>query len=150
MVVLSQEIHMEAVIENSDMVVDFIMEMLDSITCSMSIKNQIITAVEELFGNVAKYANVGKIGTVTINCTIKVKTPIAIIKLSDMGIPFNPLEYHDPNTNVGLRERKIGGLGIFIAKRSVDQLLYEYTKGQNIVTLIKKIASRLGRCKSNV
>ncbi|MGB8451390.1 MAG: ATP-binding protein [Anaerocolumna sp.] len=140
MVLESQEISVAAVLECSDVAVDFVMNVLDSVECSLLTKTQIIIAVEELFGNIARYAYAEKPGMITLRCILELKKQLIIIQLSDMGKPFNPLEVPEPDIKSGIREREVGGLGIFIVKKSVDKFLYNYKKGKNIVTIIKKIA----------
>jgi len=61
------------------------------------------------------------------------------IKITDDGIEFNPLLKEDPNTELSLEERKIGGLGIFFVKKIMDNIEYERINNKNILTLIKKV-----------
>lgn len=140
MVLKAKEISIVAIMQNSDLVVDFITDILDSIDCKVLIKNQILITVEELYANVAKYAYAGRIGMVTIRCALIPERQLMIIQFADAGKPFNPLLHDEPDIKAGLRERKVGGLGIFIAKKSVDKIMYHHKEGKNIVTLVKKIA----------
>ena len=80
MVLESQEISIAAEIENSDVVVEFILDILESIACTSVVKNQIITAVDELYGNIAKYAYADKPGMVTIRYTLEPKKRSIIIQ----------------------------------------------------------------------
>ena len=59
--------------------------------------------------------------------------------MTDQGIPFDPLKKTDPDITLSAEEREIGGLGIFIAKRTMDSLHYAYVNGENILTMIKRI-----------
>ena len=70
---------------------------------------------------------------------IDIRDGICTITLSDNGIPYNPLEKVDPDVTLSAEDRQIGGLGIFMVKKSVDDMVYEYKDGQNILKLIKKI-----------
>ena len=56
---------------------------------------------------------------------------------SDRGMPYNPLEKLDPDITLSAEERQIGGLGIFMVKKSVDVMEYTYKYGQNILTIRK-------------
>ena len=123
MVLKAKEITIAAIIHNSDLVVDFISRIIDSIDCSPLTKYQIIIAVEELYANVARYSYDGKIGYVTISCGLIPIRQLIIIQFADAGMPFNPLLQDNPDTKSGLRERKVGGLGIFIVKKSVDKIM---------------------------
>lgn len=92
------------------------------------------TALEEVFVNVAKYAYNGK-GTVEITLS-KFKDHISFVFM-DNGKPFNPLAKADPNITASSEEREIGGLGIFMVKKIMDKVEYEYINGQNVLTLVK-------------
>ena len=59
--------------------------------------------------------------------------------MKDGGIPFNPLEKPDPDVTLSAEERKIGGLGIYMMKKTMDEVSYAYEKGENILTMVKKI-----------
>lgn len=56
----------------------------------------------------------------------------------DSGVPYDPLEKGDPDVTLSAEERKVGGLGIYMVKKSVDDIRYEYRDGQNIVTVFKR------------
>ena len=92
------------------------------------------TALEEIFVNVAKYAFNGK-GTVEITLS-KFKDHVSFV-FKDRGKPFNPLAKADPNITASSEEREIGGLGIFMVKKIMDKVEYEYINGQNVLTLVK-------------
>ncbi len=92
------------------------------------------TALEEIFVNVSKYAYNGK-GTVEITLS-KFKDHVSFV-FKDSGKPFNPLAKADPNITASSEEREIGGLGIFMVKKIMDKVEYEYINGQNVLTLVK-------------
>ena len=92
------------------------------------------TALEEVFVNVAKYAYEGT-GTVVITLS-KFRDHITFV-FKDRGVPFNPLEKEDPNINASSEDREIGGLGIFMVKKIMDKVTYEYANNENILTLVK-------------
>ena len=97
----------------------------------------ILTAVEEIFINIATYAyKPQENGNVTISVKIDKK---AIIKFVDFGKPFNPLETDAPDLDGPIKDRKIGGLGIHFVKNMMDNIEYEYTNGKNILTVTKEI-----------
>ena len=92
------------------------------------------TALEEVFVNVAKYAYEDN-GTVEVSLTNDKKKVIFVFK--DSGKPFNPLEKADPDINASSDEREIGGLGIFMVKKIMDEVSYEHKDNHNILTLVK-------------
>ena len=57
----------------------------------------------------------------------------------DKGVPYDPLKRKEPDVTLPAEEREIGGLGIFLTKKTMDYVSYEYRDGQNILTLKKKI-----------
>jgi anti-sigma regulatory factor (Ser/Thr protein kinase) len=64
------------------------------------------------------------------------------ITFIDNGIPYDPLAKADPDVTLSAEERQIGGLGIFMVKKSMDDVKYEYLDGHNILTLKKGLVSK--------
>ena len=62
------------------------------------------------------------------------------ITMSDAGMPFDPLQKEDPDISLSAQERRIGGLGIFMVKKSMDHMYYEYKDGKNHISIIKKLS----------
>lgn len=100
-------------------------------------RNKIHVALDELFTNVASYAYGGKTGMATIECDVEDGT--MRLKICDCGAPYNPLEQPEPDVTLGLADRPIGGLGVFLAKKLMDEMHYEYCDGLNQVTMKKKL-----------
>ena len=110
---------------------------LDKLDCSMKVMTQISVCVEEIFVNVAHYAYPDREGDVTIS--ISLENGLLTVQLQDYGVPFDPLAKEDPDITLGAEERSIGGLGIFMVKRSMDHVSYDRRDGQNIFTMQKHI-----------
>ena len=135
-----KELVIEAAVENLPVVNDFMAEVLAPVDVSTKVQMQIELAVEEIFVNIASYAYGDKIGNATIVGRLS-ESPLAIeIIFSDEGRPYNPLARDDPDTDAALEERSIGGLGIFLVKKNVDDLAYEYRDGKNILTVRKDLS----------
>ena len=98
---------------------------------------QIQVCVEEMFVNVAHYAYNGAEGTVTLD--IDVDNGVMTITLTDEGMQFDPLAKKDPDITLAASERPIGGLGIFMVKKSMDEVEYKRENNKNIFTMKKKI-----------
>ncbi|MGN0132097.1 MAG: ATP-binding protein [Lachnospiraceae bacterium] len=129
-----------AKIENLSEVMDFIDGFLFDSVCSEKIKNQIRISVEELFTNIVSYAYPNESnGKVVISCGILVEsgTRMLQISLKDWGIPYNPLKQPEPNFDIPLEERGIGGLGIYMVRKLMDGMEYCFSDGCNQI-LIKK------------
>ena len=120
-------------------VLAFIEQTLEKCECSMKLQTAICVAIEEVFVNVAHYAYGQSQGDVRLDVAFDKETRIVTFRMVDKGIPFDPLKKPDPNITLSAEEREIGGLGIFITKKTMDQLNYSYENGQNILTMTKKI-----------
>lgn len=128
-----------AVTEELDTVLAFIQNELSQIHCPPKIETQIAIAVEEIFVNIAHYAYRPEVGDATICCQIQTP-PIQIsIAFLDSGKPYDPLKNDDPDISLSAEDRRIGGLGIFMVKRMMDEVKYEYREGKNILTIQKAV-----------
>lgn len=115
----------------------FVESQLEDAGCSMKNQMKIMVALEELFVNVAHYAYEGEKGQVILG--LDFDDDNMILTLKDKGKPFNPLEKADPDITLSAEERDIGGLGIFMVKKSMDNVSYKFEDGQNIITVRHKI-----------
>ncbi len=133
------ELVIDAKIENLDQVLSFVDSFLVSLDCAPKAMMQIDVAVEELFVNIASYAYQPDTGTAVIRIDAQDQPRGVIITFRDRGVPYDPLAKQDPDVTLSAEERKIGGLGIFMVKKSMDRMEYEYRDGQNILTVYKNI-----------
>ena len=120
-------------------VISFAEETLEGLGCSMKNQMAICVAIEEVFVNVANYAYQGGEGNVGFAITFDQNTRVATFVVADRGVEFDPLKKPDPDITLSAEEREIGGLGIFITKKTMDAVSYEYKDVKNILTMIKKI-----------
>ena len=134
-----KELTVDAAVENIEVVTDFVNEELEKLDCPLKARRQIDIAIDELFGNIARYAYSPDVGKATVRFSVEENPLEVTITFIDNGIPFNPLEKSNPDTHLSAEERPIGGLGIFLVKKSMDMVEYEYKNGQNILK-IKKIS----------
>ena len=129
----------EAMIENIPEVTAFVESKLEEIDCPPKIQNQIDIAIDELFSNIAKYAYTPDTGPATVKVEVE-KDPLAvIITFIDHGQPYDPLTSENPNLSLPAEKREIGGLGIYLVKKTMDDIVYEYKNGQNILRIKKEI-----------
>lgn len=134
-----RELTVDAIIENIEKVTDFVNEELEKLDCPMKVQIQIDVAIDELFGNIAHYAYNPEVGPATIRVEV-VQDPMAVVlTFIDHGIPYDPLAKEDPDIKLSAEERKIGGLGIYMVKKSMDEITYEYKAGQNILRIKKNL-----------
>lgn len=120
-----------------DDVMAFVEEELDKAECPLRASMQIAVAAEEIFVNIAHYAY--PCGQGWMNLAICYEDGIITLRFTDSGIPFDPLAMEDPDITLNADERDIGGLGIFMVKKSMDEVNYERRGGQNIFTISRKI-----------
>ncbi|MBQ6019101.1 MAG: SpoIIE family protein phosphatase [Clostridia bacterium] len=122
--------------ENLDEVIGFVDSCLEKIDCPPKAQMQIDLAVEEIFVNIASYAYGDETGKAEIS--VQVSGNEITIVFADSGILYNPLEKEDPDTTLSADEREIGGLGVFLVKKNMDDVSYDWVDGKNILT-VKKI-----------
>lgn len=134
-----KELTVQATLENISVVTAFIDEQLEALDCSMKAQMQIDVAIDELFGNIAHYAYGDATGDATVRFDFDEAARVASIAFVDSGVPFNPLEKADPDVTLSAEEREIGGLGIFMVKKSMDKLEYSYENGFNNLIIYKSI-----------
>lgn len=127
----------EARIENLSLLMDFLEEKIKELNCSKKEIAQIKIIAEEIFVNISSYAYSPGPGRTVIKAQPLPGENSIILSFVDSGVPFNPLLQKDPDITMKASERKKGGLGIFFVKKKVDSIDYEYSDGQNILTLKK-------------
>ena len=120
-------------------VLGFVDQTLEMYECPMKIQTAICVAIEEVFVNVAHYAYGDGEGDMTLGIGFDEESRTVTFRMSDKGVPFDPLKKPDPDITLSAEEREIGGLGIFITKKTMDTVEYAYENGENILTMIKKI-----------
>lgn len=134
-----KELTLHATIENLNNVLDFVNTELEKNDCPPKVCMQVEIAVEEIFVNIAHYAYNPETGHATVRCEVDSEASTVIIEFLDSGAPYNPLVKADPDTTLSAEERGIGGLGIFMVKKSMDSVEYEYKNGKNILTIKKGV-----------
>ena len=128
-----------AKIEALSDVLGFVDQMLEGYECPMKIQTAICVAIEEVFVNVAHYAYGDGEGDMTLGIGFDAESREITFRMTDKGTPFDPLKKPDPDITLSAEEREIGGLGIFITKKTMDSVSYAYENGENVLTMIKKI-----------
>lgn len=134
-----KEITLLAVVENIPSVTAFIDGELEKAGCSPKARMQIDIAIDELFSNIAYYAYAPLKGPATVRFDLDKETGVASVTFLDRGVPYNPLRHQDPDVTLSAENRAIGGLGIFMVRKSMDEICYEYRDGFNMLTIRKKM-----------
>ena len=134
-----KELTIAATVENIGTVTDFVNEQLEALDCPMKAQMQIDIAIDELFGNIAHYAYHPEVGNATVRVEVTEEPLAVIVTFIDKGMPYDPLRAAEPDITLSAEERNLGGLGIYMVKKSMDEITYEYKDGKNIMSIKKKL-----------
>lgn len=131
------EITLQAKKENLTTLMDFVDSVAKQIGFTKSALYKIKLASEEAIINIINHAYPNNEGQITVICDA-ITEPQKGLKLhiSDTGVAFNPLTKADPETNQAIDERSIGGLGIYLIKKTANELFYERDGNMNSLTII--------------
>ena len=135
------ELTIEATVENIEKVTAFVESHLEALDCPLKAQTQIAIAIDELFGNIAHYAYKPVTGPATVRVEVEESPLSVVITFIDNGKPYDPLAADDPDVTLSAEEREIGGLGVFLVKKTMDDITYEYKDGQNILKIKKALES---------
>ena len=133
--VRNQKITIPARLDCLNELLEFVGGEMQSVGTDEKIRNNIMIATEEIFVNISRYAYAPNEGDVTV--CMSVNWDIITITFKDSGKPYDPLAKPDPDTSLPASEREIGGLGIYMAKKIMDEMSYEYHDRRNILTIRK-------------
>jgi serine phosphatase RsbU (regulator of sigma subunit)/anti-sigma regulatory factor (Ser/Thr protein kinase) len=134
-----KKLDINASLENLNKVLEFISEELDKRECPEDIQEKIEVAVEEIFVNIVNYAYTPDSGNAAIFINV---TDTIVIRFEDTGKPYNPLDNKEPDLNKPLLERDIGGLGVFLVKKLMDNVEYSRVDNKNVLIMTKGIGNR--------
>ncbi len=132
-----KQIKVKADTAELDNVLSFADTILEELGCSVKAQMQIDIAIEEIFVNIAHYAYPEAEGEAVIYVEPGDGSSSVTITFEDEGIPYDPLKNEDPDITLSADDRPIGGLGIFMVKKSMDEVSYEYKDGKNRLTIKK-------------
>ncbi|MCM1386685.1 MAG: ATP-binding protein [Bacillus sp. (in: Bacteria)] len=132
-----KELTVEATIESIPVITEFVDEQLDQFDCPIKAKAQIDIAIDELFSNIVHYAYHPGTGPATVQVEVLDEPLSVIITFIDQGVPYDPLSKADPDVTLSAEDREIGGLGIYIVKKNMSEITYEYKDGKNILRIRK-------------
>ncbi len=118
--------------ENMEELVSFVEKALKEKEVPIKTIRKMSIAVDEIYSNIRLYS-----GATTARIECSVLNNAIQLAFMDNGRPYNPLDAQDPDTTLSSDEREIGGLGIFMVKKTMDQVTYEYLEGFNRLSLRK-------------
>ena len=132
------ELSVDSPIENFAIVKDWLQSIFDIIGCEGKPAKQLFIAVDEMFTNIAHYAY-QDVGKVFFKASYNSDEKSLRISIIDNGDKYNPLEKPDPDIAQRIKDKTVGGLGIFMTKKMVDKIEYSRMEDKNVLVLIKKI-----------
>ncbi|MCF0175463.1 MAG: ATP-binding protein [Bacteroidales bacterium] len=125
-------------IEEVERIAAFVEGVSEELDLQPAVVGSLQLAIEEAVVNVINYAYPDR---TECDSSLMAKwddTSLTFI-LSDSGVPFDPTRAADPDLSLGLEERPIGGLGIFLIKKIMNEVSYEYINSCNVLTMIKNL-----------
>ena len=130
-----------ATVDNWDDVYSFLNRLIKDVGLEKKVHTNVLVACEEIFVNISMYAykNLDVPGNVTVKFLYDKNNDDICITFIDSGTPFDPTKTGKADTTSSVKDRKIGGLGIFMAKQIMDKMEYEYVQNQNVLKLTKKL-----------
>lgn len=132
-----RELTLQATVEGWEQVQTLIEETLEEASAPMQVVMQVSVCVEEIYVNIAHYAYYPQVGAVTIRCTAGENPSSITVAFEDSGVAFDPLAKEDADTTLSVEERQIGGLGILMVKKMMDEVSYCRTDGKNCLVMKK-------------
>ncbi len=133
-----KECELPAVVDSIPKAIAFAERELQAMECPVKTQSLLSVAMEEILSNIVHYAYGMGIGSLTVRTEALADACGAMITFMDTGIAFNPLEAPEPDVSLSAEERKAGGLGIFLARKMVDEMTYERVDGRNILKIVKR------------
>ncbi|MDR2393759.1 MAG: ATP-binding protein [Treponema sp.] len=134
--IFNHEIKVSASVDELEGLIEWIDAILEAEDCTIKAHSQMAIILEEIFVNISRYAYPSE-GEVFIR--VGIEGPRLILQFEDSGKPFNPLAYLSLDTKARIEERKIGGMGIYIVRKMVDEISYARVDDKNLLTLYKTI-----------
>ena len=111
----------------------FVLGKLQELDVVQELEFKVELVLEEVLTNVIHYAYPEEAGEMEVGCAIEDNQNFCF-RVTDWGIPFNPLERPDPELSEDVSERQVGGLGIYLVRHLVDELFYQRQGNKNTLT----------------
>ncbi len=136
---MAKSMRLDTLMENLDVLTRFVDSELEAAGCPDRVQYQIDIVLDEIFSNIVTYAYPNERGTAVVQVEFAEAPSAVRITFQDSGVPFNPLETAEPDITKSAEERSIGGLGIYIVKKTMDEVIYSRENGKNILTIEKRL-----------
>lgn len=134
-----KELTVGASFDQIEVVTDFVNETLEALGGSVRARLQLDVAIDEIMSNIVRYAYSPGTGSVTVRLEALENPPAVRLSFIDRGVPYDPFTARQPDVSAPAEERAVGGLGIYLVRKTMDEVRYEYLDGQNILHITKRI-----------
>lgn len=128
----------EARMDRLEEVLALLDSVLEGVGCPLKTQMQMDVAVEELYVNIAHYAYAPATGPAIVRVDVEDGATVTVTFI-DQGMPYDPLAKPDPDVTLSAEKRQIGGLGIYIAKKTMDDMVYRREGDSNVLTIRKRL-----------
>ena len=112
----------------------FVEEHLEKFEVPMKLTMKLMVAVDEIYSNIVRYS-----GATEAQVRLLKEEDTLHLIFRDNGKPYNPLDAEEPDVTASAEDRTIGGLGIFMVRKMMDNVEYMYKDNQNVLTLTMKV-----------
>jgi serine/threonine-protein kinase RsbW len=130
-----------AIMENLEALVAFVARCAEEAGFDPKKISEMEIAAEEALVNVIHYAYEAGTGDIEVACGLEDNEKF-VIEMADSGIPFDPLTRAEPDISTGISDREIGGLGILLIRKLMDDVRYRHSSGKNVLTLLMRKGNR--------
>lgn len=137
-----EELTIEARIENLGKVQEFVQKQLEQYGCSKKVLQKIDVAVDEIFSNIAQYAYAPDTGSMAVGVELIQEKRAVCVTFVDKGKAYNPLQAPDPDIDLPLDLRPVGGLGIYLVRKLMDEIRYTRNGNENILQVVKNLEEK--------
>ena len=138
MIEYEQEITVEATIEQIPVISNFVESVMSVSGFDSRKAMEVLLVMEEACTNIVKYAYPGKVGTIHIVARVSGDRMELIVE--DYGAAFDPTAYTAALPRTDVSDHPIGGLGIHLMKRFMDEISFQFKDGKNVLTMVKNRA----------
>jgi sigma-B regulation protein RsbU (phosphoserine phosphatase) len=138
--VKSIRLELQPELSEIDRLVSAFEEFAEANEIELAIVHKLAIAFDELINNVVSYGYREQTDGEPIVVDIDLRQGFLVVTVSDAGVPFNPFARATPDTTLSLSEREIGGLGIHLVQKLMDEVSYARAGRRNVVTLKKNLA----------
>jgi len=132
------ELNVKAAIENVPLLMDNLQNFMRHKGFTEETILDVQLAADEAVTNIISHGYRGREGIIEVRCRVSAED--LVLTIEDSAEPFDPLSVKEPEFGDDVESRQIGGLGIFLMRKKMDEVAYEFKNGKNVLMLRKRTA----------